>query len=487
MKVARQRLKVLPVDDMTESGPVTFREFGLSKSLMRALNESEYKLPTPIQIAAIPPILEGRDVLGCAQTGSGKTAAFALPVIQNLTNSPQPPQNQVRKVRCLVLTPTRELAAQIGESFRVYGAHCPLKHALVFGGVDQGRQVKSLRPGVDILVATPGRLRDLLEQEHVTLSQVEVLILDEADRMLDMGFLPEVQELINELPTARQTLLFSATIPREIRDFSDSILRDPVEITIHPEKKTVDTVEQSVYFVEKARKQRLLHHVLSTRPITQVLVFVRMKHQADKVVHQLQKRGMKATALHSDKTQLMREKALADFKALRCQILVATDIAARGIDVDDISHVINFDLPTDVESYVHRIGRTARIGKMGAAITFCDVAERDMLRSIQKFIRQELLEEIDHPDYGASIPLAGNADPDEEDVDDEASDATTDSENPGETGEKPLNRQQRKWRAQARRREAGEVPGAPPAPPPREKTFRPEQQGKKRLGRKGRN
>ncbi len=377
----------------------SFYEFDLAEPIVKAIRETGYKIPTPIQIQAIPLIMEGRDVLGCAQTGTGKTAAFALPIIHRLTQCRQPPKNQVRKVRALILTPTRELASQVDESFRTYGKHSPLRHALVFGGVGAVRQIKTLRPGVDILVATPGRLLDLLHEEHVDLGYVEILVLDEADRMLDMGFLPDVTELIRELPTARQTLFFSATMPTDIVELASQILMDPVEIHVAPERPTVDAVDQYVYYVEKHNKLQLLMHYLLTRNATRTLVFVKMKHHADRVASQLIRSDIKADAIHSDKTQLMREKALADFKANRINVLVATDIAARGIDVDGVTHVVNYDVPRDRETYVHRIGRTARAGNRGIAVTFCEPEDADALRSIEHFIRGSLLVENDHPEY----------------------------------------------------------------------------------------
>lgn len=377
----------------------SFYEFDLAEPIVKAIREQGYATPTPIQLQAIPPIMEGRDVLGCAQTGTGKTAAFALPVIHRLTQCRQPPRNQVRKVRALVLTPTRELAAQVDESFRTYGKHSPLRHALVFGGVGATRQIKALKPGVDILVATPGRLKDLLEQEHVDLGHVEILVLDEADRMLDMGFLPDVTALIRELPTARQTLFFSATMPDDITDLANRILRNPVEIHIAPERPTVEAIDQFVYFVEKYNKLQLLIHYLMSRNITRALVFVKMKHHADRVSAQLVRHDIKADSIHGDKTQLMREKALADFKANRINVLVATDIAARGIDVDGITHIVNYDVPRDCETYVHRIGRTARAGAKGVAVTFCEKEDEPALKSLERFIRRTLVIEGDQPEY----------------------------------------------------------------------------------------
>lgn len=446
----------------------SFYEFDLAEPIVKAVREEGYKVPTPIQIQAIPLIMEGRDVLGCAQTGTGKTAAFALPMIHRLSQCRQPPKNQIRKVRALILTPTRELASQIADSFKTYGKHCPLRHALVFGGVGSTKQIKALKPGVDILVATPGRLLDLLHQEHVDLGHVEILVLDEADRMLDMGFLPDVQDVISELPTARQTLFFSATMPPDISDLASRILHDPVEIHVTPERPTVEAIQQFVYFVEKYNKLHLLVHYLTTRNVTKGLVFVRMKHHADRVAMQLIRADIKADAIHSDKTQLMREKALSDFRAGRVKILVATDIAARGIDVDGITHVFNFDVPRDVETYVHRIGRTARAGADGSSITFCEEADRPFLDSIERFIRQTLVEASDHPEYPKAPP------PRPQESEFRSSEARSDRSDrrrkSGPAGAAP------------KREIAGEARLDKPKQRPNQPQFRPEKQGKRRSG-----
>ena len=448
-------------------GP-SFWDFDLSATIQRAIREQGYTQPTPIQRQAIPVIIEGRDVLGCAQTGSGKTAAFALPVIQRLIQCAQPRRDQIRKVRCLVLTPTRELAAQVGESFQVYGKHSPLRHALVFGGVGATRQIKALKPGVDILVATPGRLRDLLGQEHVDLGAVEILVVDEADRMLDMGFLPEVSELIRELPTARQTLLFSATMPGDIEQLADEILNDPVHIDIVPETRTVETVEQSVYFVERPHKVHLLRHYINTHKVDRALVFIKYKHAADRLAFVLQRDGFKADAIHGDKSQLMREKALNDFRAGRIQFLVASDIASRGLDVDGVSHVINYDIPPDRETYVHRIGRTARAGAQGVAVTFCEDSERDKFHSIEKFIRQQIRVETNLPEYP---PLP-----------EPAKEKTAIKPAGGEVTDRARRRRQKDRDAKQ-----GERPSANKGPTYAEKPrFRSEKQGQKRSGRKKR-
>lgn len=454
--------------DSEQQEEKSFYEFDLAEPIVKAIRETGYKVPTPIQVQAIPLIMEGRDVLGCAQTGTGKTAAFAVPIIHRLTQCRQPPKNQVRKVRALILTPTRELAAQVDESFRTYGKHSPLRHALVFGGVGATRQIKALKPGVDILVATPGRLLDLLKQEHVDLGHVEILVLDEADRMLDMGFLPDVTELIRELPTARQTLLFSATMPADIMGLADDILMDPVEIHVAPERPTVDAVDQYVYHVEKHNKLQLLIHYLQTRDATRTLVFVKMKHHADRIAGHLLRADIKADSIHGDKTQLMREKALADFKANRINVLVATDIAARGIDVDAVSHVVNYDVPRDRETYVHRIGRTARAGNRGIAVTFCEPEEQEALQSIERFIKANLLVESDHPEYRPAPPRV-----------------------PPPTREPSARARNRHRRGRKKSDEKVETTAPrssvgpdikPRSVPPRDKQFRSEKQGKKRSG-----
>lgn len=455
--------------DQDQEQEHSFYEFDLAEPIVKAIRETGYKVPTPIQIQAIPLIMEGNDVLGCAQTGTGKTAAFALPIIHRLTQCRQPPRNQVRKVRALILTPTRELASQVDESFRTYGKHSPLRHALVFGGVGATRQIKALKPGVDILVATPGRLLDLLREEHVDLGHVEILVLDEADRMLDMGFLPDVTELIRELPTARQTLFFSATMPADIVELASQILRQPVEIHVTPERPTVDAVDQYVYHVEKHNKLRLLVHYLLSRSATRTLVFVKMKHHADRVASHLIRGDIKADAIHSDKTQLMREKALADFKANRINVLVATDIAARGIDVDGVTHVVNYDVPRDRETYVHRIGRTARAGNRGVAVTFAEPEDEEALRAIERFVKSELLVETDHPEYPPP-PKPVTSEPREE---------------------RSERAQSRHRRGRSQRDDKTETPAPrsavgqdlkPRRQPPREAQFRSEKQGKKRSG-----
>ena len=387
---------------------LTFSELGLAESVLCAVNAAGYETPTPIQAQAIPLVISGGDVLGVAQTGTGKTAAFALPVLHRMlagaTSPPastnagrdesaprtKPRSNDRRRIRVLVLSPTRELAVQIAESFATYGQGTGLRHTVVFGGVSQYHQVKALRAGVDILVATPGRLLDLREQGFIDLKQVEVLILDEADRMLDMGFLPAVKQIVNDVPKERQTLFFSATMPNEVRQLADSMLRNPQRIEITPVATTAERVQQSVYFVEKPNKVRLLRHLLRQPDVTRTLVFTRTKHGADKVVRMLEDSNFAADAIHSNRSQSQRQRALDNFKSGRSTVLVATDIAARGIDVDGVSHVINFDLPMEIDNYVHRIGRTARNGASGVAFSFCSPEERGRLNEIERLIRQRL-------------------------------------------------------------------------------------------------
>jgi ATP-dependent RNA helicase RhlE len=365
-----------------------FEELGLAETLLRAVRAEGYTTPTKIQAAAIPAILEGRDVLGCAQTGTGKTAAFALPTLQRLSGAA--PQAGRRKTRTLVLAPTRELAIQIGESFRAYGRHTGLRHAVVYGGVGQHPQVRALQAGIDILVATPGRLLDLMQQGFVDLGHVEILILDEADRMLDMGFIHDLRRIVAKAPARRQTLLFSATMPPTIRQLADQWLRNPVDVRVHAVTRTVDTIRQSVVFVEQANKIRMLTHWLENNACTRTLVFTRTKHRADKVAQLLRKAGIAADAFHADKSQSVRRRSLARFKSPQPVVLVATDIAARGLDIDMVSHVISYDLPIDAENYVHRIGRTGRAGADGVALSFCDSAERSVLQAIQRFTKQTL-------------------------------------------------------------------------------------------------
>jgi ATP-dependent RNA helicase RhlE len=369
-----------------------FQDLNLNDMLLRAVQKEGYTEPTPIQAQSIPYILDGRDVIGCAQTGTGKTAAFALPIIQRLGTN-----KRRRHIRVLVLSPTRELAAQIGEKFGIYDRQTPLKHTVVFGGVGQQPQVKAIRSGVDILVATPGRLLDLMNQGIVHLNTVEVFILDEADRMLDMGFIHDVKRVIKVLPTKRQTLLFSATMPQAIQELSKRILIDPVRVEVNPQASTVEKINQSIFFVERTGKRKLLEHILRDPLVERVLVFTRTKHRANNLAKQLTRAQLPADAIHGDKSQTARTRALANFKNGKTRILVATDIAARGLDIDAVSHVINFDLPNEPESYVHRIGRTARAGASGIAYSFCAVDERKYLKDIEKLIRQNIPVIKDHP------------------------------------------------------------------------------------------
>ncbi len=367
----------------------SFNDFGLAAPILRALAEEKYVTPTPIQDQTIPIAMQGRDVIGIAQTGTGKTAAFALPILNHLFNKRQRPAQ--KSCRVLVLSPTRELSSQIADSFRAYGRHIrPLEIALAIGGVPINRQVRALARGAEVLVATPGRLLDLVHQRALRLDQIEVLVLDEADRMLDMGFIHDIKKIVAMLPKARQTLFFSATMPQEITRLADAMLRDPARVAVTPQASTVDRVEQRVILTEKASKPSLLVEVLKTEKTDRVLVFTRTKHGADKVVRGLQKAGHAAEAIHGNKSQNQRERVLAAFRDGKLRTLIATDIAARGIDVDGVSHVVNYDLPNIPESYVHRIGRTARAGAEGVAISFCDHEERAYLRDIERLIRMAI-------------------------------------------------------------------------------------------------
>ncbi len=378
-----------------------FRDLGLNDTLLAAVAAAGYETPTPIQVAAIPPALAGKDILGCAQTGTGKTAAFTLPILQRLDDL----AGKEPKMRVLVLTPTRELAAQIGESFATYGKGLDLYHTVIFGGVSEKPQIEELRRGVDALIATPGRLLDLLGQKRASLADVEFFVLDEADRMLDMGFLPDVKRVIAQLPRKRQTLFFSATMPPDIRQLADSLLVDPVSVAVTPPSSTVERIEQQVYFVEKRDKPRLLVDILKNDArIQHTLVFTRTKHGANRLVEQLEKSGLKAAAIHGNKSQGARERALGAFKRGELRLLVATDIAARGIDVEGISHVINYDLPNVPETYVHRIGRTARAGADGIALSFCDHEEREFLVDIERLAGQHVPRVEKHAFSGGLTP-----------------------------------------------------------------------------------
>jgi len=369
---------------------MSFRALGLGEPLLRAVDGEGYATPTPIQSQAIPHVVAARDLLGCAQTGTGKTAAFALPILHRLMRAGRSPQSRGRSIRVLVLSPTRELASQIGESFRAYGRHTALRETVIFGGVSQHPQTRALQQGVDVLIATPGRLLDLMNQGFIDLGAVEIFVLDEADRMLDMGFIPDVRRILAGLPSQRQTLMFSATMPEAIAGLADSILRNPVRIRIAPVQATTKLIRQSVFFVPRRHKTRLLAEYLSTRAVTRALVFTRTKHGADRVAGQLNRAGIPADSLHGDKSQTARQRSLADFKASRTGVLIATDIAARGLDVEGISHVLNFDLPHEPETYLHRIGRTGRAGASGVAVSFCDDEERDQLRAIERLLHRTL-------------------------------------------------------------------------------------------------
>lgn len=375
---------------------MNFKDLNLIPQLLQAVEKQGYEEPTPIQQQAIPPVLAQRDVLGCAQTGTGKTAAFAIPILQLLNKAPLY-KGAAKKIRSLILTPTRELALQIYESFRAYGSFLPLRCCVIFGGVSQKPQEDELRRGVDILVATPGRLNDLISQGLINLRDIEIFVLDEADRMLDMGFIHDVKRIIAQTPPQKQTLLFSATMPQEIEDIVRTVLKDPVKIAVAPVSSTVDAIEQSVYFVDKANKRELLKLLLKDPAITSALVFTRTKHGADRVVRELTRVGLKAAAIHGDKSQGARQAALANFKSGAIRVLVATDIAARGIDIYELSHVINYDLPNIPETYVHRIGRTGRAGLSGMAISFCDIEEKPYLMDILKLIKRDIPAVTDHP------------------------------------------------------------------------------------------
>ncbi|HMP71939.1 MAG TPA: DEAD/DEAH box helicase [Kiritimatiellia bacterium] len=379
----------------------------LIEPLQRALAEEGYTQPTPIQEQAIPHLLEGRDVLGCAQTGTGKTAAFTLPLLQEMTQHAR--RAAPGHPRALVLTPTRELAAQIGDSLRAYGRHLKVSHTVIFGGVGQNPQVSALRRGVDVVVATPGRLLDLMEQGHVKLDAIELFILDEADRMLDMGFIPAVRRIIAKLPRKRHSLFFSATMPPVVDRLARDLLVNPVHISIDPGKPTVERIAQTLMFVDKENKDALLVDLINQHTMDKVIVFARTKHGADKVVKRLTAAGISTAAIHGNKSQNARTAALHGFKTGRIRALVATDIAARGLDVDAITHVINYELPEEPETYVHRIGRTARAGLDGDAVSFCAARERDMLRDIERMIRKPIPVIEDHPYHSETARLAVGA------------------------------------------------------------------------------
>jgi ATP-dependent RNA helicase RhlE len=372
-----------------------FQTLGLIEPLLKAIQEEGYTTPTPIQAESIPIVLQGKDLLGCAQTGTGKTAAFTLPILQLLVKNKTGERR--KKIRSLIVTPTRELAIQIGESFNAYGRHTGLNCTVIFGGVGQGPQVTALRNGADVVIATPGRLLDLMNQGHLNIREVEIFVLDEADRMLDMGFVHDVKKLLAVLPKKRQSLFFSATMPPEIVSLANSILFHPLKVSVTPVSSTVDIIEQSVYFVDKVNKNALLIEILKNTAIKTALVFTRTKHGADKVVNLLLKNNIKAEAIHGNKAQNARQRALTNFKAQTTRVLVATDIAARGIDVDELAYVVNYEIPNIPETYVHRIGRTGRAGANGTAISFCDAEERAFLKDIEKLIAKKIPIIENHP------------------------------------------------------------------------------------------
>jgi ATP-dependent RNA helicase RhlE len=389
----------------------TFDQLNLVEPILRALKAEGYTTPTPIQQQAIPILLQGKDLLGCAQTGTGKTAAFAIPILQLLYKQEQKSPSKRRRIKALILTPTRELAIQIEESFNAYGKHTGLKTTVIFGGVSQHSQVDRLNRGIDILIATPGRLLDLMQQGFVHLNELQFFVLDEADRMLDMGFVNDVKKVIAKLPHKRHSLFFSATMPPIIQSLADSILHQPSKIEVTPVSSTADTIVQSLFYVSKTDKKRLLIHLLQTEKINSVLVFTRTKHGADRVVKDLDKAGIKAAAIHGNKSQNARQAALSDFKTGKIKVLLATDIASRGIDIDALSHVINFELPNIPETYVHRIGRTGRAGFNGIAFSFCDEEEFGELKDIQKLIGKQIPVNESHPfvldtRYVESVPAS---------------------------------------------------------------------------------
>lgn len=384
-----------------------FKELELIEPILKALETEGYTNPTPIQEQAIPSALAGKDILGCAQTGTGKTAAFSIPILQLVCQS-QLNGNFTRGIKALILTPTRELAIQIDESIAAYGKNLRISHEVIFGGVSQHHQVISLKKGVDILTATPGRLLDLMQQGFVHLKDIRFFVLDEADRMLDMGFINDVKKVVAKLPEKKQTLFFSATMPDEIEKLANTLLKNPVTIAVTPVSSTVEKIEQAIYFVEKENKKNLLQDLLQDSSIKSALVFIRTKHGADKVVKNLVKQGITSEAIHGNKSQNARQRALTNFKNGNTRILVATDIAARGIDVDGLSHVFNYELPNVPETYVHRIGRTGRAGENGMAISFCDSEERAYLKDIQKLIKIELPVVSNH-EYHSATPIKASS------------------------------------------------------------------------------
>ena len=374
---------------------MTFKELDLLEPILNALEKKGYSTPTPIQQQAIPIILSGSDIMGCAQTGTGKTAAFAIPILQNLYKTQK--NEGRRKIRTLILTPTRELAIQIEENIKDYGSNLNLRHAVIFGGVNQTSQINRLKSGIDILVATPGRLLDLQQQGYIDLRSLEVFVLDEADRMLDMGFIHDVKKVLKLIPAKRQTLFFSATMPKEIKTLASTMLTNPQQVVVTPVSSTAEKIEQELYHVVTAKKKDLLLHILGEKTINFVLIFTRTKHGADRVVKILSRANIKAAAIHGNKSQNARQNALNNFKNRTIQVLVATDIAARGIDIDELELVINYDIPNIPETYVHRIGRTGRAGASGKALSFCDKEEQAYIRDIQKLIGLQIPVVKQHP------------------------------------------------------------------------------------------
>ncbi len=388
---------------------MTFKELGIIDPILRAIGDEGYTQPTPIQEQSIPILLKRKDLLGCAQTGTGKTAAFAIPILQHLYADRHNQQGR-RKIKALVVTPTRELAIQIAESFTTYGKYTGIRNTVIFGGVKQGAQTATLKQGVDILVATPGRLLDLMDQGYISLKDVTYSVLDEADRMLDMGFIHDIKKIIARLPRERQSLFFSATMPPDIVRLSRQILGNPEKVTVKPEQTTAEKVDQSIYFVSKKAKAKLLVHLLENQQFDSTLVFSRTKYGADKIVKMLSKASIRSEAIHGNKSQNARQRALGNFKTGRSRVLVATDIAARGIDIDDLSLVVNYDLPNIPETYVHRIGRTGRAAASGVALSFCDVEEQPFLKDIQKLIGQKINVVEEHPfvDFGAGDSITAS-------------------------------------------------------------------------------
>jgi ATP-dependent RNA helicase RhlE len=384
-----------------------FDELNIIEPILKSLKEQQYSVPTPIQEKAIPLVLSGKDILGCAQTGTGKTAAFAIPILQHLSGDSQN-NYQWRKIRTLVITPTRELALQIGESFSTYGRHTNIKNTVIFGGVKQATQTNALRNGVDILVATPGRLLDLMDQGFIRLNHIEYFVLDEADRMLDMGLIHDIRKIISKLPSKRQSLFFSATMPGKIIELSSKILNNPAKISVTPESPTAETVQQFLYYTNKSTKKDLLHHILENEKMTQVLLFSKTKHGADKITRNLKRQKISAAAIHGDKGQSQRQKVLQQFKKGGIRVLVATDIAARGIDIDKLKYVINYDIPNISETYVHRIGRAGRAGEEGISISICEPEENSFVKDIEKLIKQKIRIPTNNPFPQTDRPMTNS-------------------------------------------------------------------------------